>query len=122
MSTGSKFSYTSSKAQKFTMASVRLIIDRLLVEDANGLWSKIDHLLSEPGETGRVSWDQCLAVQELLAADSDSGRQLTLMVEKGNLSLPMVGEQLIKQLRNANLVIERGRIVAGIESDEMKRA
>ena len=121
MSTLTMYSYASAKSNKFSLAAVRIVIDRLLADSSNDLYPQVERLLSEPGTTGRVSWDQCMAVQLILDVDGsvDPGEngekpmgtgELTAMVAKGQLTMPMIGTELYKVLRSANFVIERGRI------------
>ena len=120
MSTLTMYSYASAKSNKFSLAAVRNVIDRLLADSSNELYPKVERLLSEPGTTGRVSWDQCMAVQLILKIDADVDNggtgELTAMLNSKQLTMPMIGTELYKVLRSANFVIERGRI-AGVNEN-----
>ena len=116
-----KYVYASAKSKKFSLAMVRTVIDRLLSNTPNGLYPYVEGILSEPGNTGRVSWDLCMAVQRVLLVDAhkDYGTgELTAMVGAKTLSLPALGAELIKVLRASNYIIERGRIVGVVEATD----
>ena len=120
MSTLTMYSYASAKSNKFSLAAVRNVIDRLLADSSNELYPQVERLLSEPGTTGRVSWDQCMAVQLILKIDADVDNggtgELTAMINSKQLTMPAIGTELYKVLRSANFVIERGRI-AGVNEN-----
>jgi hypothetical protein len=113
-----KYGYANAKAASFSLATVRALIDRLMADPQTTVYLDIERLLTEPGTTGRVSWDLCMAVQRVLEGDRMSTGELNAMVDKGTLTLPTIGEQLIKVLRTANFIIERGRITAVVEVEK----
>lgn len=122
MALPTKYNYASAKSHKFTLANVRAVIDRYLAEANSDLYPKIERLLSEPGNTGRVSWDQCMAVQLILERDANEEiggtGELNAMLNNSALTMPAIGTELFKVLRSANFIIERGRITGVVETSE----
>ena len=118
-----KFNYSQAKSNKFSLGMVRIIIDRLLANQENNLYPRVERALSEPGETGRSSWDLCLATQYTMEADADVEKggtgELSDMLENSKLTLPTVGTELVKVLRSANFTIERGRITGVVEETDV---
>ena len=117
-----KFNYSQAKSHKFSLAMVRIILDRLLANQENNLYPRIEATLGEPGKTGRPSWDACFSTQYVLEADADitagGTGELNDMVQHGSLTLPTIHAELVKVLRSANFTIERGRITGVVEQVE----
>ena len=111
-----KFSVDDAEEPTIVMAVVRKVI-RDLIRDKE-VYREVERHLSEPGVTGRSSWDRCLSVQVLLEADANADGFLTTAVDDAQLTLLAIGDQLIKTLRTAGLVITQGRIVGMLEYDE----
>ena len=110
-----KFPRKEKKRQYRSMAAIRQTISDLM--DKPNVYEEIERHLSEPGVIGRSAWDRCFAVNILLEADKLADKKLSDHVKSGYLTLPVIGEQLIIQLRSEGLVISRGRIIGMLEQD-----
>ena len=112
-----KFNRNKTIAQSIAMAEVRRTIKNLF-DASDELYTMVERHLSEPGLTGRVSWDRCLAVLCVLEADKETTGYLSTHIEEGTLTLPSLGDQLLKQLTADGLLISRGRIIGMSERVE----
>ena len=113
----SKYSFNGVANQKVSLADLRAALTQLLQQN-DELYVKIEELLTEPGVTGRSSWDLCLAVRAIVDFDTTIKGLIAQAVGNKKVTMPQVGAQLMKVLKNANFIIDRGRIVGFNEPDE----